>query len=418
MAHWQGVSHPTTTEAIRLAEDLGADAVGVAGVAPFRPDLETLLSHMEKGRSGPLHFTYQDPEVAADVTRSFPWARSLIAVGVNYLPRAHTPAPIGALVARFATADHYEPIRKVTRGLAEWLDGQGARAEALIDDNRLLDRAVAVRAGIGWRGKSTMVLAPGHGPWMLLGSVATDVKLEPTSPMIRDCGTCDACIPACPTGALGAHGLDARRCLSTWLQTAGSLPQWIRPLVGRRIYGCDDCLTACPPGRPALQSAGDRPAVLPFASLLRLDDPELLELFSGWYVPRRDGRYLRRNLLVAAGNSGEAEALEVLREHLRHPSSMIRSHAAWALAKGGGVQARHHLLCALSVERAPETRTEILLALLMVSQPETHRMILLLDEWLETSPPPARGVSARQGRRVGVAATSSSWRGSGRPATR
>ena len=380
--HTLSVSELVTSTAVSLAKDLGADAVGVAAVEPFERELATLRAHEETGLAGPLGFTYNDPEVAADITRSLPWVRSLISVGVSYVPRARTPAPSGAVVGRFATADHYEPVRRVAEGLSEWLHENRARAEVLIDDNRLLDRAVAVRAGIGWRGRSTMVLAPGHGPWMLLGTVATDARLEPTRPMRRGCGTCRACLPACPTRALDGTRLDARRCLSTWLQTAGSIPQWIRPHLGRRIYGCDDCLTSCPPGQRALDITGDRPAGLPLDSLLLLSDDQLLDRFSHWYVPHRDGRYLRRNLLVASGNSAEPEALDAVADHLLHPSSMIRGHAAWALARGAGAGGRHHLTAALETERAPEARDEIVLALLMVDHPEKHQKILELDEWV------------------------------------
>jgi ferredoxin len=256
----------------------------------------------------------------------------------------------------------------------------------LIDDNRLVDRAAAVRSGVGWTGRSMMTLVPGVGPWVLLGSVVTDAPLTISAPMRRGCGVCTACIPACPTAALGDWGLDARRCLSTWLQTPGSLPHWIRPRLGRRIYGCDDCLEACPPGHRALADAGE-PGSLPFPALLELGDEALLERFDWWYVPRRDGRYLRRNLLVAAGNSGEPEARGSIENHMRHPSSMIRSHAAWALARSLGPAAAPVLREALETETAPETGEELRLAGLMVERPEAHRELLAADEW-------ARGQSA------------------------
>jgi hypothetical protein len=185
-------------------------------------------------------------------------------------------------------------------------------------------------------------------------------------------------------------GLDARRCLSTWLQAAGSIPHWIRPLLGRRIYGCDECLTACPPGRRALEGSGGNTDTLPFAELLASTDDELLERFHWWYVPRRDGRYLRRNLLVAAGNSGESAARGPIEGHMGHPSSMIRSHAAWALGRSLGLGAAPTLRSALEAETAPETREELSLALLMVEDPSAHRSVLAADEW-------ARGHGANRG---------------------
>jgi len=356
-----------TTETLRdLAIGLGAAAFGVTTAEPFPEALVTLRAHRASGMSGPLHFTYDEPVVASNVEMTFPWARSIVVFAHNYLSDAITPANTGAVVGRFATSDHYQSVRRIAERLAGLVVDAGHRAEPLIDDNRLVDRAAAARAGLGWIGKSTMVLTPGHGPWMLLGSLVTDIGLETTRPMIRDCGTCDACIPACPTGAITASGLDASKCISTWLQTPGSIPRWIRPYIGRRIYGCDDCLTSCPPGQRTLVNMSSSPTPLDFDGLLATDDDRLLDQFSWWYVPRRDPRYIRRNILIAAGNSGEAAALPAIRDHMSHRSSMIRSHAVWALARSRGSDARGDLEDALAREAVPETIEEIEFALGMI----------------------------------------------------
>ena len=362
-----------------VAHRNGAAGFGVTGVELFARERAALRASQETGHSGPLRFTYDDPDLATDVSRSFPWAKSLVVVSYDYLPQADTPSEVGAVVGRFATTDQYDGVRRIAEAIAGCLQSRGYRAEVLSDDNRLVDRAAAVRAGVGWPGKSTMVLAPGHGPWMLLGTVVTDASIPASSPMQRDCGTCSACIPACPTGALGEWGLDARRCLSTWLQTPGSVPHWIRPLMGRRVYGCDDCLTACPPGGRALATAGDRPGQLPFSESLELSDDALLDRFNWWYVPRRQGRFIRRNLLVAAGNSREPAARDVVERHTRHPSSMIRGHAYWAMARG--FDGRRSLRKALDSETVPEARDELLLALLMAEHPDAHAAVLEADEW-------------------------------------
>jgi epoxyqueuosine reductase len=370
-----------TEELSGIAREQGAVGFGVAGVAPFNRERKTLLAHRRSGFAGPLHFTYDDPALATDVTRSFPWARHLVVVASGYLGSTAEPAGHGPLVARFATSDQYEGVRRIISELASRLRRDGHRAEILSDDNRLVDRAAAVRAGVGWSGKSTMTLVPGQGPWVLLGSVVTDAPLTATEPMNRGCGACVACIPACPTDAITERGLDARRCLSAWLQTAGSIPHWIRPLLGRRIYGCDDCLTACPPGQPALSRTVGKADPLAFGELLAMSDGSLLERFHWWYVPRRDGRYLRRNLLVAAGNSGEHGAAESIERHMAHPSSMIRGHAAWALARILGSGAVPTLRAALESEPVADTCEEINLALVMVERPATHRVALAADEW-------------------------------------
>ena len=351
-----------------IAAAAGAAGLGVAAAEPFAAARATLIAHKASAMSGPLRFTYDDPETACDVTSSFPWARSIIAFSHNYVADAPAPSAEGGSVGRFASRDHYEPVRAVARLLCERLTADGHRSETLIDDNRLVDRAVAARAGVGWMGKSTMVLAPGHGPWLLLGSVVTDATLAATRPMRRDCGACVACVQACPTGAITSDGLDARRCVATWLQAPGAIPRWIRPHVGRRVYGCDDCLTSCPPGAQALQAApGDR-LILPFGELLGLTDTQLLDRFSWWYTPRRDGRFIRRNLLVAAGNSGESGAAAAIEDHLSHPSSLIRGHAAWATARSLGAGARDVLSAALEAETVKAPIEELKHALKMTGE--------------------------------------------------
>lgn len=367
-------------ELIELGLSHGASAVGICEAVEFQPDRSVLEANRANGRSGPLHFTYQRPEVSADVTMTFPWARSLVVLAVDYMPLSASPALQGPVIARFATADHYRLLDPALSAISDRLAAEGRRAKPLMDDNRLLDRGAAVRAGLGWRGRSTLVLAPGRGPWTLFGSVVTDASLRPTGPMNRDCGPCLACVTACPTGAIDADGIDARRCLSTWLQTGGAIPHWIRPILGRRIYGCDDCLTVCPPGRRSLKTTPSPVVGHRFADLLSIADRDLLSRFSWWYIPHRDPRILRRNVLVAAGNSGDPEAVEPITRYLGHRSALLRGHAAWALARSRGSAAIPDLDHRLGDETDPMVREELLIALLMVEQPEAHRGFLADDE--------------------------------------
>jgi epoxyqueuosine reductase len=369
-----------TADLIERGLSHGAAAVGACPVTPFSEGLDGLRYNLQSGRSAKLRFTYGDPETASDLTRSFPWARSLMVVAIDYLPRSSAPHRSGPVIARFATADHYRLLDPPLEAIAGRLLALGHRAETLVDDDRLLDRAAAVRAGLGWRGRSSMVLAPGRGPWTLFGSVVTDAPLDPTPEMSRECGSCTACVPACPTDAIDELGIDARRCLSAWLQTGGSIPHWIRPRLGRRIYGCDDCLTACPPGRPALRDQ-DRVALKErFEDLLGLGDTELLDRFSWWYVPHRDPRMLRRNLLVAAGNSGETSAVPSILSHLGHRSAVVRGHAAWALARSIGHASVPYLETLLGTETELLVRDETLLGLMMVESPLAYGVFLTDDE--------------------------------------
>lgn len=375
----------STDSLLALATSLGAAGAGVCTADPFHPERTRILQAVATGRSGPLHFTYDDPVTATDVRSSFPWAERIVVLAVAYLADSPPAHPRGAFVARFATADHYARLRASCERIADELLASGHRAEVLIDDNRLVDRAAAVRAGVGWWGRSTMVLAPLHGPWLLLGAVVTDADLATTEPMIRDCGTCTACIPACPTGALSeAAGLDARRCLAAWLQAPGPLPHWLRPHIGTRIYGCDDCLTSCPPG---FRSAGNgpEPGAWPIPELLDLDDEGLVAQAPWWYVPRREGRFLRRNLLVAAGNGGNQILAPVVEAHLDHPSSLIRGHAAWALARLRGPAARPALRARLAEETVQDVADEVSIALLAVEHPAAHAALLAADEWVSTT---------------------------------
>jgi epoxyqueuosine reductase len=359
----------TTVDLESLATRLGAVAFGVTTARPFEESRSTLHRHRSNGMSGPLHFTYREPDIATDVTLSFPWARSIVVFAHAYLSHGSGPAATGPTVARFATVDQYQHVRRIATGLVDMLGAHGHRGEVLIDDNRLVDRAAAVRSGVGWIGRSTMVLAPGHGPWLLLGSVVTDADLEPTKPMVRTCGTCVACLPACPTGAITDDGLDARKCISTWLQAAGPIPRWIRPLVERRIYGCDDCLTSCPPGSPGLGRHRDEPVELSFAELLASSDDELVERFAWFYIPHRDPRFLRRNLLVAAGNSEEAGAVWPILDHFTHRSSLVRGHAYWALARSLGAEAWTPLRRRHAFETVPDAREELEHALALIRAP-------------------------------------------------
>jgi epoxyqueuosine reductase len=373
-----------TTDLIETGLAHGAAAVGACRATPFTEGLEGLRFNLETGRSGSLRFTYRDPETASDVTRSFPWARSLVVVAIDYLPHSSAKRSSGPEVARFATADHYRLLDPALGAIVERLDELGHRAETLVDDDRLLDRAAAVRAGLGWRGRSSMVLAPGRGPWTLFGSVVTDAALDPTPEMARDCGTCVACVPACPTDAIDAHGIDARRCLSAWLQTGGSIPHWVRPHLGRRIYGCDDCLTVCPPGRVALGRQDQVTGEYGFEELLTLDDRDLVERFAWWYIPHRDPRMLRRNILVAAGNSGEEEAVPAIAAHSGHRSALLRGHAAWALARSVGAGSVTRLERLLDTETEPSVRSQVLLALLMVEDPGAYQSFLTEEEGATT----------------------------------
>jgi epoxyqueuosine reductase len=346
-----------------LAHEFGAARTGVASAEPFGDVEQELRERVSSGKHAGLTFTFKHPERATNVGASFPWATRLFVAGWSYLPDAGTPGPPAAgttRVARFATDDHYAPLRRLLQAVAGELEEAGYRSAVLVDDDRLVDRAAAVRAGIGWWGKNTLVLAPGLGPWMLLGSVVTDAPLELDRPMRRDCGSCTACMPACPTGALVAPGiLDARRCLAAILQQPGMIPRPLRIAVGDRLYGCDECLDVCPPGMRLAQSSRDRVGRHEVAELLGLDDAALLDRFAHFYVPKRRAAILRRNALVVLGNVGTVDHTHLLAGYLSHPVAMLRGHAAWALGRLGSPAAAAALVAARRREQDPVVLEDI-----------------------------------------------------------
>ncbi len=338
----------------RLTQGAGLNGIGVCSADPFEKVRVTLKERKASRINGKLGFTYSDPDISTDIRQTYPWAERLVVGTRSYLPLAGTPehTSSSAVVARFAVDDAYRPLIDALELIAEALRDGGWQAEVIADDNRLVDRAAAVRAGVGWWGKNTMVLAPGVGPWVLIGTVVTDAPLEITEPMKRDCGTCDACIPACPTGALVAPGvLDARRCLAAWAQAPGVIPVEYRSAMADRLYGCDDCLDACPPGTRLLSTAEEPRGNVDIRWLLTASDDELLDRFDRWYIPKRDPKYIRRNALIVAGNSADTGLVELVAPYVAHASSIVRQHAAWAMGELGGADA----VAALHLARQTET---------------------------------------------------------------
>jgi epoxyqueuosine reductase len=312
--------------------------VGVTDLAPFDDARKQIEARVADGLNGGLGFVYTAPDVASTPADSFPWANSIVVVAVPYLRSGDgDDGSSERSVARFADGDRYDLVRSALDSLQSILESNGARCEQVYDDDRLVDRAVAIRAGVAWPGKSTMALTPGAGPWFLIGSVVTDARIDPTEPMARSCGTCTACMPACPTGAIIAPGvLDARLCLAAVLQRPGPIPVALRTAIGGRIYGCDDCLVACPPGDKALESVGVGADLPTPRQVLEQTDTEIEALARHWYVPKRNMRFVRRNAIVALGNTGGPEDIPLLAGYLGHPDELLATHAAWAVNAIGG----------------------------------------------------------------------------------
>jgi epoxyqueuosine reductase len=359
-----------TDDVCRVGREAGLVAVGVAAADPFTSTRRDLEDRKRAGLHGGMHFTYGDPVRSTEPGRVVPGARALVVGAHDY--RRQAPGPRGperavGLVARYSWRDHYAPLRAALGVVATLLVEHGWRAEVLADDNRLVDREAAYRAGLGWYGKNTNLLLPGLGSWFVLGSVVTDAPLSETGTPVSDgCGTCTRCISACPTGALVGPGvLDARRCLAWLLQAPGFFPNEYRVALGGRVYGCDDCQDVCPPNlaserrRPAPPAAPDDEPAVSLVEMLTLDDDSLMARFGRWYIPRRQPRYLRRNALVALGNVGDGadpDVEQVLRAALADGDPIVRGHAVWAAGRLGRADLAAGLL---DTEDDPDVRAEL-----------------------------------------------------------
>ncbi len=242
---------PTMDELRDLASENGIEHVGVAPATVMERARQALHERRAAGLAADMQFTYRNPDRSTDPSRAVAGARSIIVGARSYLADADPVRPPGpqARVARYAWVDHYAPLRTGLRAIALRLREAGERAVAYADDNAVVDREVAHRAGLGWFGKNANLLLPGAGSWFVLGSVITTADYRPADMPVPDgCGSCHRCIDACPTGAIVAPGVvDANRCLAWVLQRPGSIDPDLRPAVGDRIYGCDDCQEVCPP---------------------------------------------------------------------------------------------------------------------------------------------------------------------------
>ena len=206
-----------------------------------------------------------------------------------------------------------------------------------------LDREGAARAGVGFYGKNTVLITRKFGSWVVLGTLVSDTEIEASAPLALDCGSCTRCIDACPTGALDDPGvLDSTRCLSYWTQAPGSIPEEYRAELGAQVYGCDICQDVCPWNRGVEKRRagealpGDAEPVVSLLDWLEAPAEELRTRYDRLYFPRNDARYLRRNALVAAGNSGDPSLAEAVDRYRDDPDEMVREHALWAAERLSG----------------------------------------------------------------------------------
>jgi epoxyqueuosine reductase len=355
---------PTNVEAHRALRDWGALAADVVrwgreegfqevGIADtdLAADEARLLAWLAAGRHGAMDYMARHGTTRARPGELVPGTIRVITVRLDYAPpaaRAGTDVladPRKAFVSRYALGRDYHKVMRgklarLAQRIGEVVGPYGHRV--FTDSAPVLEVALAAKSGLGWRGKHTLLLTRDRGSWFFLGEIYTDLPLPVTPPSAAHCGRCTACIAACPTGAIVApYELDARRCISyLTIELAGSIPEALRPLIGNRVYGCDDCQLACPWNRFA-QPTGEPD----FAVRHGLDDADLVALF-GWSEPEFEARmagsairrigYARwlRNLAVGLGNAPPDPTIVAALLHRRDdPSPLVREHVAWALAR-------------------------------------------------------------------------------------
>jgi epoxyqueuosine reductase len=336
---------PTIEEVRAVLADHDVVHVGVTTADVLTEARTALLERRAAGLHGDMGFTYRDPHRSTDPARSVPGARSVIVAAKSYLTEHDPPVPEPtagphARIGRYAWVDHYAELRTALREVCGRIRRADHRAVAFADDNSIVDRAVAHRAGLGWYGKNANLLVPGAGSWFVLGSIVTTVAYEPAPAPVDDgCGTCTRCIEQCPTGAIVAPGvIDANRCLSWVLQKPGPIPVEYRAVIGDRIYGCDDCQDACPISvrlgrRATIPPVGVTAAWVDALALLDATDDEIERRYRHWYIADRDVRWIRRNALVVVGNvadPADARARHTLERYRADIDPILADHADWA----------------------------------------------------------------------------------------
>lgn len=368
-----------TVKALAQRHGLGVAAITTAD--PFPGLAEHLETHIASGRvDGFDWFTPERARFSASPTNLQPSARSILSVGIPYWSGPAEPPdelPRGR-ISRYAWGgDYHDVLKRRMKALHAAIEahvGRPVEARFLVDTARIVDRAAAARAGLGWYGKHSCLIVPGHGSWVMLGNMLLDVELEPDAPIDKNCGRCTICLDRCPTGAIVApYTIDSPRCISyQTIEQRGSIPVELRPELGAWVFGCDVCQDVCPyTGAAAVNQDPDFTSPAVERSFPRLDwlltisESEFRAVYRGSAVLRAKRRGLARNAAVALGNIGSEADVPVLLTTLReHEEPLVRGHAAWAAGRLGGQAAKQALEDALARDPDGDVRLEAQRALI------------------------------------------------------
>jgi epoxyqueuosine reductase len=340
---------------IAAARDQGFDAVGVT-----RPDAtpeagERFARFIAERMHGDMAWLADDRRIAPRAL--WPDVQSVVMLGLNYGP--DDPDPLANLTRRahgnisvYARGDDYHDlIKKRLKTIARWLVAEaGGDVKVFVDTAAVMEKPLAASAGLGWQGKHTNMVSRAHGAWLFLGAIFTTLALPPDAAEADHCGSCRACLDICPTDAFPApYRLDARRCISyLTIEHKGPIPRELRPRIGNRIYGCDDCLAVCPwnkfatQGREAKLAARMALREPRLADLARLDDAAFRALFAKSPIKRTGRDRFVRNVLIAIGNSGDTALADPAARLITDPSAIVRGAAIWALGRLDPARLKRH----------------------------------------------------------------------------
>jgi epoxyqueuosine reductase len=323
---------------------LGFDAIGFCRAELGPQARERLRDFLAAGQHGDMGWLAVRAEARGDPRQLWPEARSVIALGLTYAPEGDPLASLahrdrGTISVYARNRDYHDVVKGMLKHLAQFVVSRfGPEVKVFVDTAPVMEKPLAMRAGVGWQGKHTNLVSRVHGSWLFLGEIYTTLQIAPDEPHADHCGTCSRCLSVCPTDAFPApYRLDATRCISyLTIEHHGAIPHELRPLMGNRIYGCDDCLAVCPWNRFARGTAHDKlrareDLTAPrLAELALLDDAAFRALFTGSPIKRIGRDRFVRNVLIAIGNSGESSLLSIA-EQLRHdPHPVVAEAADWA----------------------------------------------------------------------------------------
>jgi epoxyqueuosine reductase len=331
----------------RAARRLGFDAMGVARPDAIPEAKERLTRFLGEGAHGDMAWLETNARRRADPRLLWPDVRSIIMLGLNYGPGGDPLAILkqrdrGAISVYAQGDDYHDLIKKRLKALARLLIARaGGDVKVFVDTAAVMEKPLAAAGGLGWQGKHTNLVSRDLGSWLFLGAIFTSIELPPDQSEADHCGSCRACLDICPTSAFTApYQLDARRCISyLTIEHKGPIPRALRPLMGNRIYGCDDCLAVCPwnkfarAGQETKLAAREALRAPKLGELASLDDASFRILFSKSAIKRTGRDRFVRNVLIAIGNSGDSALAAEVERRLTDPSALVRGAAVWALAR-------------------------------------------------------------------------------------